>query len=262
MKKVNLFFVILFSVLAFAACEKDPKPESPTEKAFQNQEFTVNGVTFKMIAVKHGTFIKGEKTSEQTNTPVQLTDDYYLGETEVSQALWVAVMGKNPSHFQDNLQNPVESISWYECQRFLEKLNQLTGKDFRFPTEAEWEYAARGGQLNEPYTYSGSNDIGTVAWYKENSGEQTHPVAQLKSNGLGLFDMTGNVHEWCADTYKPGYYSGYTLINPLAQGDTTFHIVKGGNYKKTTEDLTVSTQFIEYSKAIENGQGLRLAMSR
>lgn len=262
MKKVNLFFVILFSVLAFAACEKDPKPEPPEEKAFQNQEFTVNGINFKMIAVEHGFFIKGERTTSSPNQPVQLTNDYYIGETEVTQALWVAVMGENPSHFQDNLQNPADNISWYDCQRFLEKLNQLTGKEFRFPTEAEWEYAARGGQLNEPYTYSGSDNAGDVAWYKDNSEGKTHPVAQLKPNGLGLYDMTGNVHEWCADAFPENPRPNDTLVNPVSKGDTTYHAVRGGSFEKTAKIITVSDMFIEKTKVKANGQGLRLAMSR
>ena len=262
MKKVNLFFVILFSVLVFVACEKDPEPEQPVVNAFQNQEFTVNGVAFKMIAVEHGFFIKWEKTEHMPNQPVLLTDDYYIGETEVTQALWVAVMGENPSHYQGSLQNPADSISWYDCQRFLEKLNQLTGKEFRFPTEAEWEYAARGGKLNEPYAFSGSDNAAAVAWYKDNSGGETHPVAQLKPNGLGLYDMTGNVHEWCADEFPEAPQPNDTLVNPVFRGDTAQHVVKGGNFKKTVQNLPVSELYVEETKAKVGSQGLRLALSR
>ena len=126
--------------------------------------------------------------------------NFAIGKYEVTQAQWQSVMGNNPSFFKgDNL--PVENVSWNDVQDFLVKLNQLTGKRYRLPTEVEWAYAARGGQYNSRYEYAGSNDIGSVAWYKGNSGNQTHPVGQKQPNDLGIYDMSGNVWEWCSDWY-------------------------------------------------------------
>ena len=183
----------------------------------EDKTFTVGGVTFKMIYVQGGTFTMGA-TSEQgadardnEKPAYKVTlSDYYIGKTEVTQALWKVVMGKrkkyfglidvdnNPSEFKgDNL--PVEHVSWYDCQEFIKKLNSLTGKKFRLPTEAEWEYAARGGSKSRGYKYSGSNNIDDVAWYDGNSGRETHEVGTKRPNELGIYDMSGNVYEWCSD---------------------------------------------------------------
>lgn len=179
---------------------------------FVNHTFTVNGVQFTMVAVEGGTFTMGA-TSEQgsdardNEKPAHKVtlSDYYIGQTEVTQALWEAVMGSNPSYRRgDNL--PVGNVSWNDCQVFIQKLNQLTGKQFRLPTEAEWEYAARGGRKSRGYKYAGGNNIGSVAWYDDNSGGRTHPVATKQANELGIYDMSGNVWEWCSDWYD-GYQS-------------------------------------------------------
>jgi len=196
-----------------------------------NLTFTVGGVTFKMIYVKGGTFTMG-CTSEQGDDcydnekpshSVTLSD-YWIGETEVTQALWQAVMGGNPSYFKgDN--RPVESVSWSDCQEFIQKLNQLTGRTFRLPTEAEWEYAARGGNYHSGYKYSGSNEIEYVAWYEEN---QTHPVKTKQPNALGLYDMSGNVLEWCQDWY--GSYSRASQTNPQGPASGSFRVLRGGGW--------------------------------
>lgn len=168
-------------------------------REYLEPSFTVNGVTFQMVLVKGGSFEMGSQESGLSQPAhTEIIRDFYIGKTEVTQALWQAVMGRNPSYFKgDNL--PVETVSWDDCREFITRLNKLTGKTFRLPTEAEWEYAARGGNRSCGYTYSGSNDIGSVAWYEENSGGTTHPVAQKLSNELGLYDMSGNVSEWTAD---------------------------------------------------------------
>lgn len=176
-----------------------------TEKANDILEFTVEGVSFNMILVEHGSFMMGA-TPEMTDQyddenpvhQVTLTHDYYIGKYEVTQKLWKAVMGSTPSRFYgDNL--PVESVSWDDCQKFIRNLNIITGRRFRLPTEAEWEYAARGGRKSRGTLYSGGSDIHDVAWYKSNSDSRPHYVGTKQPNELGIYDMAGNVWEWCQD---------------------------------------------------------------
>ena len=194
---------------------------------------TVNGVTFNMIKVDGGTFTMGA-SSEMTNpdneekpTHQVTLSSYYIGESEVTQALWTAVMGDNPSWFKgDNL--PVESVSWEDCQTFIGKLNGLTGKRFRLPTEAEWEYAARGGKGSNHTQYSGGSMIDDVAWYDGNSGSTTHSVKTKKPNELGLYDMSGNVWEWCQDRY--GNYSSNAQTNPTGPGSGSRLVSRGGSW--------------------------------
>lgn len=211
-----------------------------------SQTFTVNGVKFTMVPVEGGTFTMGA-TSEQGSDAFdyekpahQVTlSDYYIGQTEVMQALWEAVMGSNPSyHRGDNL--PVECVSWDDCQKFIKKLNQLTGKQFRLPTEAEWEYAARGGRKSRGYKYAGDNNIDSVAWYKGNSGYETHPVATKQANELGVYDMSGNVEEWCSDWYD--WYDGYqssSQSDPQGPSSGSNRVFRGGCYYYDAEGCRV-----------------------
>lgn len=202
-------------------------------KEGKKQTFKVNGITFTMIPVNGGTFSMGATSeqkmpyeSEKPEHQVTLSN-YYIGETEVTQALWMAVMGKNPSNFKgDN--RPVEQVSWYDCQTFISKLNALTGKNFRLPTEAEWEYAARGGCKSQGYQYSGSNDLSAVAWYYGNSGMQTRDVKSKSQNELGIYDMSGNVWEWCQDLY--GSYSSNSVTNPIGAALGYLRVVRGGGW--------------------------------
>ena len=194
--------------------------------------FMVNGVSFEMVRVEGGTFRMGA-TSEQKDEawdrekPVHSVtlSSYYIGKTEVTQALWQAVMGSNPSNFKgSNL--PVECVSWNDCQEFIQKLNSLTGRNFRLPTEAEWEFACRGGNNSRGYKYSGSNDIDNVAWYDGNSGDQTHPVGTKAPNELGIYDMSGNVWEWCSDWYAD--YTSYSQTNPKGPQSGSGRVYRGG----------------------------------
>lgn len=215
------------------------------------QTFMVKGVEFKMIKVEGSTFSMGA-TSEQGSDadddekPVHSVtlSDYYIGETEVTQELWEAVMGSNHSRFKGNNQRPVERVSWDDCQEFIKKLNQLTGNEFRLPTEAEWEYAARGGKYSKDYVYkySGSNDAYEVAWYYDNSGDETHPVKTKKANKLGLYDMSGNVWEWCNDWYNENYYRNSPQTNPTGPSEGEFRVLRGGGWDYYDRDVHVSSR--------------------
>lgn len=230
-----------------------------------NGTFTVNGVSFNMIAVKGGTFTMGA-TSEQSSdadsdekpTHQVTLSDYCIGETEVTQELWQAVMGSNPSKFTGNLQRPVEYVSWNNCQEFIKKLNQLTGKTFRLPTEAEWEYAARGGSQSRGYKYAGSNTIGDVAWYTSNSSSTSHPVGQKQPNELGLYDMSGNVWEWCQDWY--GSYSSSSQTNPTGPSSGSDRVYRGGSWGSYAWYCRVSERISLAPSFRHDALGLRLAL--
>ena len=196
--------------------------------------FTVNGVSFEMVRVEGGTFRMGA-TSEQgddawdSEKPVHRVtlSSYYIGKTEVTQALWQAVMGSNPSRFR-GADLPVECVSWDDCQEFIQKLNRLTGRNFRLPNETEWEFACRGGNNSRGYKYSGSNDTDNVAWYWDNSGRKTHPVATKAPNELGIYDMSGNVWEWCSDWYAN--YTSYSQTNPTGPQSWSRRVYRGGSW--------------------------------
>ena len=233
---------------------------------FNNQTFTVNGVQFTMVAVEGGTFTMGA-TSEQGSDAwddekpahkVTLSD-YYIGQTEVTQALWEAVMGGNPSRrIGDNL--PVEQVSWNDCQVFIQKLNQLTGKQFRLPTEAEWEYAARGGRKSRGYKYAGGNNIGSVAWYDDNSGNEMHPVATKQANELGIYDMSGNVWEWCSDW--SGDYTSSSQSDPQGPSSGSDRVGRGGGYFSRVRFCRVSSRNYITPGDRDNDFGLRLSCNR
>lgn len=211
--------------------KSQPKQAAPSRintAPISNQMFTVNGVSFTMIGVQGGTFKMGG-TSEQVNpmtneTPAHQVSlsSYMIGETEVTQALWKAVMGSNPSHYK-GAKNPVEQVSWTDCHTFIEKLNAATGRHFRLPTEAEWEYAARGGKQSKGYQYSGSDLVSDVAWC---SKKKSHAVGSMQPNELGIYDMSGNVYEWCEDRY--GEYNGSDQTNPKGPSSGPNRVNRGG----------------------------------
>lgn len=208
--------------------EKEIKSEDAGGKDFV---LKVKGVEYPMVFVEGGTFMMGSDDSEAypTEKPVhQVTlNSYCIGKYEVTQELWEAVMGSNPSHFK-GARRPVEQVSWDDCQVFIRKLNSLTGKNFKLPTEAQWEYAARGGKKSRGYKYSGSNTIGDIAWYDGNSGSKTHDVGTKSPNELGLYDMAGNVWEWCSDWC--GDYSYSSQTNPSGPSSGSNRVCRGGSW--------------------------------
>ena len=224
-----------------------------------------DGISIDMVRVKAGTFTMGAtaemKKPEDWEKPthrVTLTNDYYIGKYEVTQALWQAVMGSNPSSRKgDNL--PVEQVSWNDCQDFLSKLNRITGKTFRLPTEAEWEYAARGGNKSRGYQYSGSNNLSDVAWYEDNSGYVTHAVGTKQANELGIYDMSGNVWEWCLD--RCGKYSRFSQVNPIGANSGSYRVFRGGCWLNFAKFCRSSFRFGNTPDFRNNNLGLRLVLS-
>ena len=228
------------------------------------QTITVKGVSFEMVYVEGGSFDMGA-TSEQGSDaendekPVHRVtlSDYYIGKCEVTQELWEAVMGSNPSNFK-GAQNPVEQVSWNDCQEFVSRLNRLTGMTFRLPTEAEWEYAARGGNQSLHYKYSGIGNIGNVAWYNRNSGGSTHAVGTKTANELGIYDMSGNVWEWCSDRY--GDYSAGAQTNPQGPSSGSRRVLRGGSWDDYASCCRVSYRDYYGPGGSSIHSGLRLVL--
>ncbi len=264
---MNIIIKILVSVIAvgsIVACIQKKNDQEPI-KSFT---FNVNGETFEMILIKGGTFMMGctdeqKCDCEDNEKPAhkETVSTFYIGKYEVTQKLWKAIMTADPypSYNLGCEDCPVEQVSWKDVQKFITKLNSLTNCTFRLPTEIEWEYAARGGMRNKGYKYSGSNNINEVAWYIENYkdskyGEKktTHPVGLKKPNELGLYDMSGNVWEWCEDWYTKEYYHNGRAVNPEwpLKGSPRFfrRILRGGSWGGTANGCRVS--YIDYD--IEN----------
>ena len=224
-----------------------------------------DGISIDMVRVEAGTFTMGAtaemKNTEDSEKPthrVTLTNDYYIGKYEVTQALWQAVMGDDPSYFKgDNL--PVEAVTWDDCQEFIGKLNRITGKTFRLPTEAEWEYAARGGNKSRGYQYSGSNNPSNVAWYDDNSGDKTHAVGTKQPNELGIYDMSGNVWEWCQDWYET--YSSSSQVNPTGANSGSCRVVRGVSWYNNARNCRLSLRGSNTPDFRSSNLGLRLVLS-
>lgn len=288
MKKVILMYMglalCLLSVL-FAGCgdkekEKEQGGSGGNDSSYKETAF---GMEMAMVWVKGGTFMMGA-TEEQgsdaydNEKPVHSVtlDDFYIGKYEVTQAQWEAVMGTTVEQQRDKASEqygvelglgsvgdacPMYYISLAEAREFCKKLSQKTGKTYRLPTEAEWEYAARGGQYADGTKYAGSNTIGDVAWCKDNSGSALHPVGLKAPNGLGLYDMSGNIHEWCSDWY--GDYSSSSATNPQGPSSGEYRLMRGGDYSSSEFFCRISHRMTTESPGLGGGCiGFRVVCER
>ncbi len=228
-----------------------PKSQLPT---------VIQQLIDNMIPVEGGTFMMGRKTtsyegSDEKEHQVTLSS-YSIGKYQVTQEEWEAVMGDNPSEFK-GAKLPVENVSWNQCQEFIKKINHITGKKFRLPTEAEWEYAARGGDKSRGYKFAGSDTIEDVAWYTNNSRSKTHKVGAKQPNELGLYDMSGNVWEWCQDWY--GDYDSSVLTNPAGSSSGSSRVSRGGSWCHYAGSCCVLFRGLNSPGSRFNYLGFRLA---
>ena len=181
-----------------------------------------------------------------------------MGRTEVTQGQWEKIMGSNPSHFKKGTNYPVEQVSWNDIQEFILKLSNQSGKSYRLPTEAEWEYAARSGGKEEKY--AGGSNLDAVAWYDGNSGNSTHPVAQKRPNGLGIYDMSGNVWEWCQDWYGEKYYGNSPHSNPTGPLSGSDRVYRGGGCGLDSGGVRSAFRYWGDSDGLDHYHGFRLAL--
>lgn len=244
MKPTILMFLLVLNTALFA--------QSLSYDSFFESDF---------IWVEGGSFVMGadDRSAEEKPAHKVYVDSFYISQFELTQAQWRFVMGYNPSGFQGCDDCPVEQVSWNDIQRFLDKLNKNTKHTYRLPTEAEWEFAARGGNKgSHPFKYAGSNDANEVAWYTDNSEGTTHPVGQKLPNALGLYDMSGNVREWCSDWYGGDYYSFSPEINPKGPVSGVYRVLKGGSwdYSANHSRVTIRNRYGPDSR--HNRHGFRL----
>ncbi len=235
--------------------EVKPAPSKPRPILIEKgstRTITANGTSFDMLLVEGGKLTMG-------TAHVRL-NDYYIGKHEVTQGLWKAVMGENPSSFQLGSGHPVETVSWNDCQKFITRLNELTGLKFMFPTEAQWEFAARGGNKGGNTKFSGGDNIGLIGWYELNSNGKTHKTGTLDPNELGLYDMTGNVQEWCMDFY--GDYPAGNLTDPTGPSDGTYKVIRGSCYYNREADSGITVRNKSSMGDFNDYTGLRLAMKK
>ncbi len=238
-------------------------PQPPAVSAEQERRRIID--MFDMVYVSGGTFMMGASASDSeavnNDKPAHRVtlSGYYIGKYEVTQKQWVEIMGSNPSYFKSD-GRPVEQVSWDDVQEFISRLNAKTGKNYRLPTEAEWEYAARGGNSSRGYIYSGSNSIDEVAWYSGNSGDKPHTVGTKLPNELGIYDMAGNVYEWCSDWYDSSYYNNSPSSNPKGPSSGAHRVLRGGSWLDYTWDCRVSRRGSSSPDDRFNSYGFRLAL--
>jgi len=261
-----ILFVVVVTVVWINMKLKNANPESAKPE---------------MIYVAGGTFMMGSNDGEANEKPVHkvTVSSFYIGKREVTQREWQDVMGSNSSYFKgDDL--PVELVSWYDAVDYCNKRSIKDGltpcysgsgssiscnwnaNGYRLPTEAEWEYAARGGNKSKGYKYSGSDDLGSVAWFKSNSGDTTQSVGTKQPNELGIYDMSGNVWEWCWDWFDEGYYSRSQSSDPIEVGSKLYRVVRGGSWFHNPADLRVWIRYGNYPSSRFSRFGVRLVRAK
>ena len=265
MKRYTLYILVSWFLLGTNSVSAKTKNTIPD--SLQVLRFEVNDIPFSMQRIENGVFLMGgtreqhhERLSTDLPTHTVALNAYYISHTEVTQSLWKAVMPE--WEIMDELSNPnypITDVSWYDCQVFIHRLDSITGMPFRLPTEAEWEFAARGGNETQGFRFAGGNILDSVSWGLSNGGFRKHTVGLKKPNELGLYDMTGNVSEWCSDWYAP-YYIG-TEPNPKGPITGDNKIVRGGSFDNCQANSHIS--YRHYQRPEESTQycGLRLAMT-
>lgn len=273
---ITLIAVLAGIVLGWFLTRPKDNSNKPVRGAQLTKDITiqVGGLSFVMKPIQGGTFQMGstDYEAESDECPVHTVTlgSYYICETEVTQALWESVMRTSVSQQRDRYMPkgplrgvganyPMYYINRYECQEFIQKLNNLTGKRFRLPTEAEWEYAARGGNQGSTYKYAGSSSLDNAAWYSYNSSESSHPVKSKSPNSLCLYDMSGNVWEWCNDGYDSNYYSYSPSNNPQCGGGQ-YSVVRGGSWYSQASFCRVSKRHKLKPEQRDSCYGFRLVM--
>jgi formylglycine-generating enzyme required for sulfatase activity len=241
------------------------RPNQPTELTIENLKAFLASHIPEMIFVQGGTFQMGSENGRANEKPVHSVTlkDFYLGKFEVTQKFWRNVTGSDPQElfFKYCDECPVENVSWDDVQDFLQTLNTKTGKKYRLPTEAEWEFAAKGGNQSKGFYYSGSNNKNNIGWTAANSKEKTHPVGLKEPNELGFFDMTGNVNEWCSDFYAENYYTQSPAVNPQGPRNGTSHVLKGATYEAGASFSSTSMRFWDNPDTRDKHIGFRLCLS-
>ena len=258
-----ILFISIVCVLPI--CARKHKPIVPD--SLQRLEMQINGIEFTMQRVEGGSFMMGatlDQTDKDTYTdkPAHLVflSPYYIATTEVSVQLWRALMPEreiiNPEGYPTV---PVSYVSWFDCQEFVRRLDSITGLPFRLPTEAEWEYAARGGAKSKAYRFAGGNEADSVGWTYPCSGDWKHPVGRKQPNELGLYDMTGNVSEWCQDIYGP--YTLSTQPDPCGADTGSYRIVRGGSYDECVANSHLSVRRWHLPETATEYIGFRVALT-
>lgn len=264
-----LFICLSLSIFAQASGGQIRRGKTSTKvtakSSYINNGAIIRTLISNMVYVQGGTLAMGA-TKEQGELPLSdekpmhyvTLSSFNIGKYEVTQEIWIAIMGSNPSYFKGN-KRPVENVSWEKCQEFIRRLNSMTGKCFRLPTEAEWEYAARGGRNSQHLRFPGTAFLNDVAWYKYNSDGVTHNVGQKNPNELGLYDMSGNVWEWCQDWWDS--YDGSSQIGPKGPSSGFNKIFRGGGYDSQDEDCRVSRRSFLPPEYYSENLGFRLVMN-
>lgn len=276
MNKLYLSVIVMLLSVALNAQNGTPPPREKKATALPpvsgnsainpSQAEIVRSIENNMLRIEGGTFTMGCQNENDTSCyywekPAHKVtlNTFYMARYPVTQKDWLAVVGDKPWFTKDCPDCPVENVSWYDAQVFLSRLNQLTGKFYRLPTEAEWEYAARGGSKSKNYTFAGSNTLNVVGWHEGNSNRISHPVGGKQPNELGLYDMSGNVWQWCSDWFDDKYYSKSPEENPQGPGRESYRSCRGGSWWSEEKDCRVTNRDRYPPDARDDDVGFRIA---